>query len=156
MKKYIKYMMHALAAMAMVATLNSCKDADPEFVHTDNLIQQLNMSTTLQGTQYSFAIDEYDAQGNLVDADEVTAERVAGGYGMAHIEFPITQVNDIDLTQVYITATVGYDVIITPSLSGMKHDITATDEDGNLTGFVISVKAGSGKVRKYRVYGYFN
>lgn len=147
--------MLSLAAVTAAVTLNSCKDADPEFVHTDNLLQQLYMMTTLQGTQYPFVIDEYDAQGNLVTED-VTAERVAGGYGMAHIEFPITQVNDIDLSQVYIVAKVGYDVIITPSLSGIKHDITATDEDGNLTGFVISVKGGNGKVRKYRVYGYFN
>lgn len=155
MKKYIKYIMHVVVAVTMATTLNSCHDADPEFVHTDNLIQQLYMMTTLQGTQYPFTIEEYDAQGNLVTED-ITAERVAGGYGMAHITFPITQVNDIDLTQVYITATVGYDVIITPCLSGMKHDITAKDEDGNLVGFVIKVKAGSGKVRQYRVYGYFN
>lgn len=155
MKKLFINILSIMSVVGIGMTMNSCQDADPEFVHTDNLIQQLYMMTSLQGTQYPFVIDEYDAQGNLVTED-VTAESVAGGYGMAHIEFPITQADDIDLSQVYIVAKVGYDVMITPGLGGMKHDITAKDENGNLAGFVISVKAGSGKVRKYRIYGYFN
>lgn len=154
MKNIFKSVLLSLLAVVAVGSLNSCRDADPEFVHTDNIIKQLFMMTELQGTQYAFTIDEYDAQGNLVTG-EITEEKVAGGYGIAHIEFPITQADAIDLTNVFVVAHVGYDVIITPGLQG-RHNIAATDENGNLIGMVINAKAGSGKVRKYRVYGTFN
>lgn len=154
MKNIFKSVLLCLSAVFAAGMLNSCRDADPEFVHTDNTIKQLFMMTELQGTQYAFTIDEYDANGDLVTG-EITEEKIAGGYGMAHIEFPITQADAIDLTNVYVVAHVGYDVIITPGLVG-THNIAATDDDGNLVGMVLSVKAGSGKVRKYRVYGMFN
>lgn len=147
MKNIFKTMMAAVAGIAAAVAMGGCESADPEFVHTDNLINQLFMMTTLQGNQHTFTIDEYDAHGNLVTG-RVSAEDVEGGYGIAHIEFPLYQMDEIDLTNVYLVAHVGYDVIITPGLQG-THDITGD-------GIVISAKAGSGKVRKYRVYGEYN
>lgn len=146
MKKIIKSTLTALLACIMAGAFSGCHDADPEFVHTDNLIKQLFMSTTLQGTQHAFTIDEYDADGNKVDGN-VTAEMVEGGYGMAHIEFPLSQFDEIDLTKVYLSAHVSYDVIITPGLSG-THDISGD-------GIVVYVKGGNGKFRAYRIYGDF-
>lgn len=146
MKNKFKYTSLALLSMLIALVTGGCHEADPEFVHTDNLINQLFMMTTLQGTQHSFTIDEYDANGVLV-TENVTAERVDGGYGMAHIEFPISSMDEIDLQNVYLAADVSYDVIITPSLVGL-HDISGD-------GITVSVKGGNGKVRKYRIYGSF-
>lgn len=146
MKNIIKSTMVALFVCVMASAFFGCREADPEFVHTDNLINQLFMMTTLQGQQHSFTIDEYDAEGNKVDG-KVTAEMVAGGYGIAHIEFPLSQFDEIDLTKVYLSADVSYDVIITPGLQGV-HDITGD-------GIVVSVRGGNGKVRQYRIYGDF-
>lgn len=146
MKKIIKSTLVALFACVMASAFSGCKEADPEFVHTDNLINQLFMSTTLQGTQRAFTIDEYDADGNLVPAP-VTAEMVEGGYGIAHIEIPLAQFDEVDLTKVFLSAHVSYDVIITPGLQGV-HDISGE-------GIVIHVKGGNGKIRNYRIYGDF-
>ena len=146
MKKIIKSTLIALFACVMASAFSGCKEADPELVHTDNLISQLFLSTTLQGTQHAFTIDEYDADGNKVEGS-VTAEMVDGGYGIAHIEFPLAQFDEIDLTKVFLVAHVSYDVIITPGLQGV-HDITGD-------GIVIDVRGGNGKVRKYHIYGTF-
>ena len=147
MKRIFKSISLIVFTLAVAVMVGACHDADPEYVHTDNLINQLFMMTSQQGAQYSFTIIEYDAQGNVVDKD-ITAEKVAGGYGMAYIEFPISQMDEIDLTKVYLTADVGYDVIIIPGQTG-QHDITGD-------GIVVAAKGGNGKARKYRIYGYFN
>lgn len=144
MKKIIKSTLAVIFACVMAGAFSGCHEADPEFVHTDNLINQLFLSTTLQGTQHAFTIDEYDADGNKVEGN-VTAEMVEGGYGIAHIEFPLSQIDEIDLTHVYLSAHVSYDVIITPGLQGV-HDITGA-------GIVVYVKGGNGKIRSYRIYG---
>lgn len=146
MKKIIKSTFMALFACVIASAFSGCHEADPEFVHTDNLINQLFMMTTLQGQQYPFTIYEYDAEENLVEGN-VTAEMVDGGYGVAHIAFPFAQFDDIDLTKVYLAAQVSYDVIITPGLQGV-HDISGD-------GIVVDVRGGNGKVRKYRIYGDF-
>ena len=146
MKNIFKTVLIAMVSLVFTGAFSGCHEADPEFVHTDNLITALYMSTTLQGTQYSFTIDEYNADGQLV-TENVTPESVAGGYGIAHIEFPVSQMEEIDLTKVYLAANVTYDVIIKPGLSG-THDISGE-------GIVVTVTGGDGKARKYRIYGNF-
>lgn len=136
-----------MMSVLLSGAFSGCHEADPEFVHTDNLITALYMSTSLQGTQYSFTIDEYNAQGELV-TENITPESVAGGYGIAHIEFPVTQMEEIDLTKVFLAANVTYDVIIKPGLQG-AHDITGE-------GIVVTATGGDGKARKYRIYGKFS
>ena len=146
MKNIFKTVLIAMVSLVFTGAFSGCHEADPEFVHTDNLITALYMSTTLQGTQYSFTIDEYNADGQLV-TENVTPESVAGGYGIAHIEFPVSQMEEIDLTKVYLAANVTYDVIIKPGLSG-THDISGE-------GIVVTATGGDGKARKYRIYGNF-
>lgn len=146
MKNIFKTVLIAMVLLVFAGAFSGCHEADPEFVHTDNLITALYMSTTLQGTQYSFTIDEYNADGQLV-TENITPESVAGGYGIAHIEFPVSQMEEIDLTKVYLAANVTYDVIIKPGLSG-THDISGE-------GIVVTATGGDGKARKYRIYGNF-
>ena len=146
MKNIFKTVLIAMVSLVFTGAFSGCHEADPEFVHTDNLITALYMSTTLQGTQYSFTIDEYNADGQLV-TENITPGSVAGGYGIAHIEFPVSQMEEIDLTKVYLAANVTYDVIIKPGLSG-THDISGE-------GIVVTATGGDGKARKYRIYGNF-
>lgn len=147
MKNIFKTTLLSMMSVLLSGAFSGCHEADPEFVHTDNLITALYMSTSLQGTQYSFTIDEYNAQGELV-TENITPESVAGGYGIAHIEFPVTQMEEIDLTKVFLAANVTYDVIIKPGLQG-AHDITGE-------GIVVTATGGDGKARKYRIYGKFS
>lgn len=147
MKNIFKTTLFAMMSVLLTGAFSGCHEADPEFVHTDNLITALYMATSLQGTQYSFTIDEYNADGQLV-TENITPESVAGGYGIAHIEFPVTQMEEIDLTKVYLAANVTYDVIIKPGLQG-THDITGE-------GIVVTATGGDGKARKYRIYGKFS
>lgn len=147
MRKYFNTICLILLTLSMTGVMSGCKDDDGEFVHTDNLINQLFMMTTQEGTQYQFTIDEYDAQGNLV-TEGITSESVAGGYGICHIEFDFSQRAEIDLTKVYLSADVSYDVIISPGLAGV-HDISGE-------GIVVNVKGGNNHVRKYRIYGAFH
>lgn len=145
MKKVIIRAFAAIMTVIIGVSMTACHEADPEFVHTDNLITTLYMSTSLQGTQYPFTIKEYNAAGELVAPADVTPESVAGGYGVASIEFPVSQMEAVDLTKVFLTANVTYDVIIRPGLQG-AHDITGD-------GIVVTVTGGDGKSRKYRIYG---
>ena len=147
MKKYFNNFCLILITLALTGVMYGCKDDDGEFVHTDNLINQLFMMTSQEGAQHQFTIDEYDANGNLVTED-ITPESVAGGYGICHISFDFTQRGEIDLTKVYLVADVSYDVMISPALTG-THDISGE-------GIVINVKGGNNHVRKYRIYGEFN
>lgn len=147
MKNILKHFFSATLLLLLCVATNGCHKADPEFAHNDNLIHKLSMmKSAQQDAQLAFTIDEYDAQGNLVTED-ITPERVAGGYGMAKVSVPFSMYDDVDLTSVYLSAEVTYDAIITPGLIGL-HDISGD-------GIVISVKAGNGRVRKYRVYGQF-
>lgn len=153
MNNIIKTSLIILAAALSAMAFTGCHKADSEFVHTDNLINHLYMTTSLQGTQYAFTIEEFDAKGVLV-TDSITAERVAGGYGLAHIEFPLSQKDEIDLTQVFLQADVSYDVIVTPGLVG-RHNIIKKNDAGEVEGVLLYATGGNGKVRKYRVTGSF-
>jgi hypothetical protein len=91
-------------------------------------------------------IYEYDKDGNLVNGD-YTQEDIEGGYGLIFFSISESLKDDIDLTNVYLVATVTYDEIITPSLLG-RHDITGD-------GIILTVKSGVGTTRKYRVRGVY-
>lgn len=147
MKKILKSIVLPAVMLFMSASFSACHDADPEFAHDDNIIHRLSMmKATQQDSPLYFEIEEYDAAGNLVTG-EITPEKVAGGYGMACLNVPFNLYDEVDLTQVYLTAEVTYDAIITPGLTGL-HDISGD-------GIVVSVRAGNGKFRKYRIYGQF-
>jgi hypothetical protein len=94
--------------------------------------------------EYLGEIFEYDKAGNLVTWD-FTQPEVEGGYGLILFKISLSLRNDVDLSNIFLTATVTYDEFITPSLSG-KHDITGD-------GIIITVTSGVGTTRQYRVRG---
>jgi hypothetical protein len=132
--------------LLMAVVLWNCAEADPEFVHNTNTISQMVCRTTPAGGDNLGTIYEYDKNGDLVTG-EFTQEDVEGGYGLVLFSVSISLQADVDLTNIYLRATVTYDEFITPSLSG-THDITGD-------GIVITVKSGIGTTRQYRVRGYY-
>ncbi|MDR0692296.1 MAG: hypothetical protein LBF69_04585 [Prevotellaceae bacterium] len=125
---------------------STCVEADPEFVHDTNTISQMVCRTTPAGTDYLGVIYEYDKNENSV-IGEFTQKEVEGGYGLILFAIPLSLQSNVDLTTIYLRATVTYDEFITPSLSG-THDITGD-------GIIITVKSGIGTTRQYRVRGYY-
>lgn len=150
--KILKTNIIALALAIVTLGFCGCAEADPEFVHTDNFISAMvcmngrtNDASSITGT-----IFEYDKNGELLP-DGFTPEEAEGGSGV--ITFVVSQEEreDFDLTKVYLRATLTWDEFITPSLSGLQNiDPTERPE-----GIVIGVKSGVGKVRKYRIMGFY-
>lgn len=145
--KTIKRIGLLLSGLAMLFFLSNCEEPDEDFIHDSNLISQMVCKASHGGAEYIGNIHEYNKDGELVTG-EFTQEDVEGGYGL--ILFTISQSlkEDVDLTNVYLAATVSYDEIITPTLSG-RHDITGDE------GIIIKVTSGIGTTRQYRVRGYY-
>ena len=90
----------AILCVAVVSMLTfSCQKPDQEFLHSDNTISSIlllpTVSTTITG--------------------EINQET-----GEILFSIPKNLRSSIDITSVKVRATVGYDVVITPSLSGIK------------------------------------
>ncbi|MDR1717750.1 MAG: hypothetical protein ACK5KN_02585 [Dysgonomonas sp.] len=145
MKKITKIGALALSILLTVL-LWRCTDADEDHVHNTNTISQMICKAQHGASEFRGEIMEYDKNGNLVSGD-FTQEEVEGGYGLVLFAISKSLENDVDLTNIYLTATVTYDEFITPSLSG-RHDITGE-------GIIITVKSGIGTTRQYRVRGYY-
>jgi hypothetical protein len=122
----------------------SCVEPDAKFAHYTNTISQMVCRTSPSGSDYLGTIYEYDKDENIVTG-AFTQKDVEGGYGQILFPISISLQNDVDLTKIYLRATVTYDEIITPSLSG-THDITGE-------GIVITVKSGVGTTRQYYIKG---
>ncbi|MDR0507491.1 MAG: hypothetical protein LBH32_11865 [Dysgonamonadaceae bacterium] len=146
MKKIIKTGMLILS-ISLTVLLWRCAKADEEFVHDINTISQMICKASHGGSDFNGEILEYDKNRNLVSG-EFTQADVEGGYGVILFVIPETLKADVDLTNIYLKATVTYDEIITPSLSG-RHDITGKE------GMMITVKSGVGTTRQYRILGYY-
>ena len=125
---------------------SACAEADPEFVHDTNTISQMICRTSPGGADYIGAIYEYDEDGEMV-VGAFTQNDVEGGYGLILFPISLSLQNDVDLTNIYLRATVTFDEFISPTLSG-KHDITGD-------GIIITVTSGVGTTRQYRVRGYY-
>ncbi len=150
--KILKSNIIALAIAIMTFGLYGCAEADPEFVHTDNFISAMvcmngrtNDASSITGT-----IFEYDRNGELLDKG-FTAEQAEGGSGVITFVVSQEQREDFDLTRVYLRATLTWDESITPSLSGLQN----IDPVEKPEGIVVGVKSGVGKVRKYRIMGFY-
>ncbi|MDR0729753.1 MAG: hypothetical protein LBF19_06515 [Prevotellaceae bacterium] len=136
-----------LAGCLFVAiSLWNCAEANPEYVHDTNTISQMVCRTSPAGADYRGVIYEYDKEENLVTG-AFTQQDVEGGYGLILFSIPLSLQNDVDLSKVYLRATVTWDEIITPSLSG-THDITGD-------GIMITVTSGVGTTRQYRIRGFY-
>lgn len=144
MKNIYKTGTAVLSVLMMVLFWGGCADADPEFVHDKNTISQMVCRALHGGGEYLGEIYEYNKAGELVTS-QFTQEDVEGGYGLIIFNISKSLEKDVNLTNIYLVATVTYDEFITPSLSG-RHDITGD-------GIIITVKSGVGTTRQYRVRG---
>lgn len=135
-------------SLIMIISLSNCASEDEEyiFVHDTNTISQMVCKASHLGSEFQGEIYEFNKDGVLVESG-FTQQDVEGGYGL--ILFAISQSleKDVDLTNIYLRATLVYDEFVTPSLSG-RHDITGD-------GIIISVRSDVGTTRKYRVRGYY-
>ncbi|MDR1681289.1 MAG: hypothetical protein LBS12_05855 [Prevotellaceae bacterium] len=144
MMKTIKKTALLIGCLFMVVSLWNCAKADPEFIHPTNTISQMTCQAAHTAGQFLGDIYEYNSNSELVTGAFTQAD-VEGGYGLIVFAIPLSQQNDIDLTRVYLKATVTWDEIITPSLSG-RHNITGE-------GIIITVTSGVGTTRQYRIRG---
>lgn len=126
----------------------NCADVNEDyvFVHDFNTISQLICKASHTAGEFRGEITEFDINGDIVEGN-FTQEEIEGGYGLILFAIPKSLENDIDLTNVYLMATVSYDVFISPSLSG-RHDITGD-------GIIITAKSGVGTTRQYRIRGFY-
>jgi hypothetical protein len=124
----------------------NCAEADSGFVHDTNTISQMVCRTSPSGTDNLGTIYEYDKDGERV-VGAFTQNDVEGGYGLILFPISISLQDNVDLTNIYLRANVGWDAIITPPLSG-AHDITGD-------GIIITVKSGIGTIRQYRIKGFY-
>ncbi|WP_298648768.1 hypothetical protein [uncultured Proteiniphilum sp.] len=137
-----------ILTVSITISMWSCADVNEEyvFVHDTNTISQMICKVSHNAGEFRGGITEFNKDGDIVEGS-FTQEEVEGGYGLILFAIPKSLENDVDLTSVYLIATVTYDVFITPSLSG-KHDITGE-------GIIITVKSGIGTTRQYRVRGFY-
>jgi len=158
-----------ILSVFMTMMLSNCAKSDKEFVHDSNTISQIVCKASYgthgngssEGTEFRGVIYEYDKNEKLVAKDgklvtddgkdatgeEFTQQDVEGGYGRIIFEIPAPYMEIVDLSNIYLVATLDWDQFITPSLTG-RHDITGD-------GIIITVKSGVGTTRQYRIQGSF-
>lgn len=133
-KNMKKYILRLFAIVFCLPLVLNCAKPGEEYLHEDNSISSIFIipaSSTVSAT-----------------INGVIAP-VPGKDDAYTIDFPIPRKlkSSFDLTKLKVKATVGYDVKITPSLSGIK-DLSEPYE--------ISVEATqTGKVRKYTLQAYY-
>ena len=127
-KNMKKYVLRLFAIVFCLPLVLNCAKPGEEYLHEDNSISSI------------FIVP---ASGTVSDTINGVIAPVPGKDDAYTIDFPIPRKlkSSFDLTKLKVKATVGYDVKITPSLSGIK-DLSEPYE--------ISVEATqTGKVRKY-------
>ena len=142
MKKILRYLFFAVAALMLAA----CQKPDEEPLHTDNTIHEIMMYSTSTP-------EELDGR--------PTPQPVSGiiNQETGEIKFPVSRdyrprktpegktIVFYDFTRVKLRASVGYDVEITPPLTGI-HDISE--------GMDVEVLAvQTGEVKHYSIRAYF-
>ncbi len=157
--KAIKSYILAFLTVAFAVSFTGCEKADPEFVHTNNFISGMELNTTRDnggGIQIMGKIYEYDKNGSLLPEFDATKvdnipDEAWGGSGVIIFTVPPEHRKNVDLTSVFLRATLVWDEVITPSLTYKRHNILVDDEHPE--GMVIAVTSGVGEVRKYRIMG---
>lgn len=146
--------------VAFATGFTGCEKADPEFVHSNNFISNMVLMPvrTAGGDQITGKIYEYDKDGNLLPYfDSTKVENIPdeawGGSGVIVFTIAPEDRNKIDLTSVFLRATLTWDEVITPSLTYKRHNILVDEEHPE--GMVIAVTSGTGAVRKYRIMGIY-
>ncbi|WP_033563061.1 hypothetical protein [Sphingobacterium sp. SYP-B4668] len=146
--KLVHIMNPWLLGLLIAFVFGSCAKENEEFifVHDSNLITQMIGKASHSGGEFRGEIYEFNKAGEMMEAG-FKQEDVEGGYGLILFPISATLQDDVDLSKIYLRATVTYDEIITPSLSG-RHDISGD-------GMIITVTSGERTKRQYRVRGYF-
>lgn len=145
--------------VAFATSFTGCEKADPEFVHKNNFISGMELNTERVnggGIRIMGKIYEYDKNGNLLPSfDSSKVENIPdeawGGSGVIIFTVDPENRNDVDLTSVFLRATLTWDEVITPSLTYKRHNILVDEEHPE--GMVVAVTSGTGEVRKYRIMG---
>lgn len=153
MKLLYKNLIFILVTAAVVTGFASCAEADEDFVHDNNLISVMRLSMTPSTDGMAGVITEYNAAGEVVSGEALTAKAVQGGYGTIEYILPRKFIGSYNLEDCYLTASLTYDETITPPLS--RHNITNRDAEGVAQGIEITVTSGIGTIRRYKVIGYF-
>lgn len=154
--KIIKSILFTLAAVMMLGNLSSCQKADSEFEHTNNLISNMVMTLKAGGSGLNGVITEYNAQGEVVPAKDVTVESVAGGYGVIEFVVGLELKGEYDPERCYLNASLTFDEIIKPGLGGIKNITNRDPETGIARGIEFQCYPGVGAPRTYKVIGYFD
>lgn len=141
-------------ALISMAALCSCQEADKDFEHDNNLISDMRLKMNTSAEGIAGTIYEYNAEGELVPPEMVTLEAVKGGYGRIVFELDPALRSTYTPERCYLTASLTFDEIISPGLSGLKN-ICNRDENGVAQGIDIIVTSGIGTTRRYNVVGYF-
>ena len=129
-----KYVLRLFALVFCLTLVVNCAKPGEEYLHEDNSISSI------------FIVP---ASGTVSATINGVIAPVPGKEDAYTIDFPIPRKlkSSFDLTKLKVKATVGYDVKITASLSGIK-DLSEPYE--------ISVEATqTGKVRKYTLQAYY-
>jgi len=135
-----------MLCVSIAVLLWSCAKADKEYIHDTNTISQMVCSASHGSSEFRGKIHEFDKDGNELP-EGFTQQQAEGGYGIILFEISQSLSDDVDISNVYLVATLKYDESITPSLSG-RHNITGD-------GIIFTVKSGIGTTRQYRVRGYY-
>ena len=118
--KIIKYILFSLVGLLASASFSACESADKEFEHNDNLIAWMQLCLRPGAQGLPGVIEEYDAQGNLVPADQVTVESVAGGYGVISFILDLDYKGEYNPEHCYLNTSLSFDEVIKPGLAGIK------------------------------------
>lgn len=155
MKSLYRNIMSLMAGALLLFSVTGCQEADPEFEHDNVLLSNVRLKTNPAAEGIAGVITEYDAQGNVVPADQVTVKAVEGGYGTVVFELPPNLKDVYNLERCYLGASLTFDEIITPGLGGLKN-IVNRDEQGVAQGIWVTVTSGIKTTRKYNIIGYFS
>lgn len=138
-----------ILTITTIISLWSCADVNDDFVfvHDSNIISQMLCKASHSAGEFRGQITEFDKNGDIVEGS-FTQKDIEGGYGLILFAIPKSLENDIDLSNIFLLATIKYDAMIdNPKLTG-KHDITG---DGK----IFTVTSGIGTTRQYRVRGFY-
>lgn len=163
-----------ICAVALMPFMQSCKSADPDFVHTRNTITSINISMSPKVQGVSGIIEEY-CKGDdpelgsqpvnliktvkedgtveykeLVYGVDYTQEQIEGGFGIVRFELTDAQWKLYDVSKVFITSSLDFDVICEEGFVG-RHDLTY-EPDSLKFGKIFTMRSGVGTKRKYRLY----
>ncbi len=154
MNKFKKIIKLFVAAVFATVAMQSCQDADAEFVHDNNLLSDVRIKMTTGAEGVRGKIIEYNASGEVVPTEAVTVKSVEGGYGVVLFELSPALRGAYNPERCYLGASLTYDEVIEPGLAGIK-DITNRNAEGIAQGIQVTVRSGIGTRRPYTIIGYF-